>query len=78
MSDVRKTLEDILEAAATTLLEQVKAKDCPASTLAAAIKLLKDNGIEARASKGSPLGNLAASLPTFDKDEQDGDGPSYN
>lgn len=76
MSDVRKKLEDLLITVADTLAEQVKASDCPASTLAVAVKLLKDNGIEARVGKSSPLGNLADSLPKFDDGTADDELPT--
>lgn len=75
----REKLEALLEEVATTLSEQVKATDengnrvCGAPALAVAVKLLKDNNIEARATKGSPLGNLASSLPTFEPDDASDD-----
>jgi hypothetical protein len=73
----REKLEALLDEVATTLAEQVKSTDengrrnCAAPALAVAVRLLKDNNIEARAAKGSPLGTLAASLPTFAKDDED-------
>lgn len=76
MADTRKTLEALLDHVAETLTEQVKETDaesgkrtCGAATLAAAIKLLKDNGIEARITKGSPLGALKDALPDFKDDD---------
>lgn len=59
------------DAVAKDLLTRVASGEASAQELSAAIKFLKDNGIEALADEGSPLGKLAASLPTFD-DEHEG------
>lgn len=42
----------------------------PAPYIAAAIKFLKDNGIEALPADNSPLQNLANSFPDFDTEEK--------
>lgn len=76
-SDEQK-LEGMMGDLIDTLTAQVKTKDCPASVLNVARQLLKDQGIEARRTKKSPLGNLAESLPTFDKDAGEDDQISYN
>lgn len=70
-----RATEDILaalhDAVAKDLLARVASGEASAQELSAAIKFLKDNGIEALADEGSPLGKLAASLPKFD-DEHEG------
>lgn len=72
----RDTLETMLNDLATTLGNLVKEKDCPAAILNVARQMLKDNGIEARAAKDSPLGNLADRLPVFG--DEDGAEPLPN
>ncbi len=67
----RKNLEQMLEDLTKTLGELVKEKDCPAGVFSVARQLLKDNGIEARRTKDNPLGALANSLPTFDREDAD-------
>lgn len=67
--------EDILaalhDAVAKDLLNRVLTGEASAQELSAAIKFLKDNGIEAIATDNSSLGKLAAALPQFD-DEHEG------
>jgi hypothetical protein len=52
---------------ANGLLERIKSGEATAAEYQAAIKFLKDNGIEALPSEGSPLHSLIGSLP-FDSD----------
>lgn len=63
--------KDIMEAlhtsVATGLLERIQTGEATAAEFSAAIKFLKDNGIEALPVEGSPLFNLVDSLP-FDSD----------
>jgi hypothetical protein len=63
--------KDIMEALHTTvatgLLERLQTGEATAAEFSAAIKFLKDNGIEALPVEGSPLFNLVDSLP-FDAD----------
>lgn len=56
-------LEELHNAVAQDLLSKVKSGEASAAELSAAIKFLKDNGIEALPVEGSPLGNLVDSLP---------------
>jgi hypothetical protein len=59
--------KDIMEAlhvaVAQDLLAKIQSGEASAAELSAAIKFLKDNGIEALPTEGSPLGNLVDSLP---------------
>jgi hypothetical protein len=63
--------KDIMEAlhtsVATSLLERIQSGEATAAEFSAAIKFLKDNGIEALPVDGSPLFNLVDSLP-FDSE----------
>lgn len=59
-SDLLKSLHT---AVAEDLLEKVQSGEATAAELSAAIKFLKDNGIEALPTEGSTLGNLVDSLP---------------
>lgn len=61
-------LEGLFDALATTMKEQLTA-DPSASTMNVIRQFLKDQGIQARAAKGSPLGNLVGSLPQFSDDD---------
>lgn len=67
--------EDILaalhDAVAKDLLSKVTSGEATAQELSAAIKFLKDNGIEALPDADNNIGKLAASLPQFD-DEHEG------
>jgi hypothetical protein len=80
MSVERKFLELMSEKFAQELLEQLKPVEVrdgetikivrtPSATLNVIRQFLKDNGIEARATKGSPLGNLVEALPSFDNEQ---------
>ncbi len=64
-------LADLHEAIAKDLLRRVASGEAQASELSVAVKFLKDNGIEARATDDSPLANLAASFPSFDEEGED-------
>lgn len=67
--------EDILaalhDAVAKDLLNKVLSGEATAQELSAAIKFLKDNGIEALPDTDNNIGKLAAALPQFD-DEHEG------
>lgn len=65
MADVEKLLRSLHESVATDLLQRVKSGEATAQELGAAIKFLKDNGIEALAAPGTELDELAKSLPDF-------------
>lgn len=67
MSDLLKdTLGCIQSEMATLLLARIRDKTATASDLAVARALLRDNAIQAKPVKDSPLGNLAASIPQFE------------
>lgn len=65
-------LAALLDQLALTMKEQL-AMDPNASTMNVVRQFLKDNGITARVAKGSPLGNLVDSLPTFAPEDGDED-----
>ena len=71
MSDdaLHKIYADIHLESAKLLLARIKDGTATASDLAVARAILKDNNITVKPVKGSPLGNLAASLPQFDDDK---------
>lgn len=71
MSDdkLHKIYADIHLASAELLLARIKDGSASASDLAVARAILKDNNITVKPVKGSPMGNLAASLPQFDDHE---------
>lgn len=73
-----KASEELLaklhNAVATDLLKKVESGEATAQELSAAIKFLKDNGIEAERTPGSTVDKLAQVLPAFDDDEEH----SYN
>jgi len=63
MTAPNKLLEELHNAVAEDLLYKIQNGDATAAELSAAIKFLKDNGIEALPMEGSPLGNLVDHLP---------------
>ena len=68
-TDILATLHN---AVAEDLLSKVLGGEATAQELNAAIKFLKDNGIEALPVENSPLADLASSLPSFaDEDDLD-------
>lgn len=71
MSDdkLHKIYADIHLASAELLLARIKEGSATAADLAVARTILKDNNITVKPVKGSPMGNLAASLPQFDDHE---------
>lgn len=65
-------LENLHNAVASDLLAKVQSGEATASELSAAIKFLKDNGVEATRDSSKDLDKLAdMSLPQFDDDEDE-------
>lgn len=62
-------LGQLHEAVARDLLNRVASGEASAQELSAAIKFLKDNGIEAVINPDSTVGQLAA-LPVFEDDDE--------
>jgi hypothetical protein len=58
------------DAIAKNLLERVQSGEATAQELQAAIKFLKDNGIDATPEKGSDLEKLTYALPSFTDDDE--------
>ncbi len=67
-TDILATLHN---AVAEDLLGKVLGGEATAQELNAAIKFLKDNGIEALPVENSPLTELASSLPSFTDEDSD-------
>lgn len=68
MSDpYRDTLGTIQTGMAKLLLKRIEDGTATASDLAVARALLRDNSVQAKPVKESPLGNLASAIPTFDE-----------
>jgi hypothetical protein len=69
----KKASEDVLSElhnlVAMDLIAKIKRGEATAQELNAAIKFLKDNGIETTGEKDTPMMTLARSLPTFDDDD---------
>lgn len=63
MTASKQILDSLHDAVAQDLLTKVQSGEASAAELTAAIKFLKDNGIEALPATGTPLGNLVDSLP---------------
>lgn len=61
-----KALEEMHEALAKVLLQKIKNGEVTAAELNVARQFLKDNGIDATQKPGSPIDNLATSLPFSD------------
>lgn len=71
MKTDQKNLEDLYDAQVKAMQAALDEGDTPAATLAVIAKFLKDAGVQAKPVRGSALGNLANSLPTFDGDDAD-------
>ncbi|QSI31483.1 hypothetical protein GNX71_18620 [Variovorax sp. RKNM96] len=56
-------LHELHDLTVRKLIKRIQADDCTAAELTAALKALKDNGVEQAAVPGSPIADLAASLP---------------
>lgn len=66
-NEFRDTLGSIQTKMAQLLLKRIESGEATAADLAVARALLRDNAVQAKPIKDSPLGNLAASIPTFDE-----------
>lgn len=65
MTKINDILEELHVATASDLLKRVKSGEASPAELNAALKMLKDNGIEALPTPENPLGELAANIPDF-------------
>lgn len=66
---LEKTLSELHEKLANTLLQKVKSGEVTAAELNVARQFLKDNNVDAIPKEGSPLQQLTDSLPfTGDED----------
>jgi hypothetical protein len=64
-ASINKILEELHEATAKDLLKRIKSGEASPAEITAALKMLKDNGIEALPTQENPLGELASSVPEF-------------
>lgn len=69
MAATEKLLGLLHDAVAQDLITKVQSGEATAAELSAAIKFLKDNGIEALPTENSKLDRLSKSLPEFTDDE---------
>lgn len=73
MSDLKDTLAALLDATAAELAKRIKEGTASAADMAVAVKLLKDNGINADSTRNPALGSLAQEasrkLPFMDPDD---------
>lgn len=69
-ASINKVLEDLHEATAKDLLRRVQSGEASPAELVAALRMLKDNGIEAMPTQENPLGELAKQLPQFSEQEE--------
>lgn len=63
MTASNEMLQKLHDAVCDDLLFKIQSGEATAAELSAAIKFLKDNGIEALPVSGSPLGSLVDNLP---------------
>lgn len=71
MADLSEILQLLHTGLAEKLLERIQSGEVSASDLNVARQFLKDNGIDSAPKEGSPLENLARTLPfTESEDEQ--------
>lgn len=63
MTASKDILDSLHDAVAKDLLAKINSGEASAAELTAAIKFLKDNGIESLPVSGTPMGNLVDSLP---------------
>lgn len=70
-ASLQKMLEDLHEGVAKVLLQKVQSGLITPPELNAAIKFLKDNGIEAIPTPDNPLGELANEIPNFHPENYD-------
>ena len=66
MADIDQIFTQLHQGIAEELLTRVQSGDATAAELTAAIKFLKDNGIDAHVTESSPLLNLVEILPFQD------------
>lgn len=64
-------LADLHKVLAEQLLDRIKNPEAKSADLNVARQFLKDNGIEALATQGSPLADLVNTLPDFNDEDAD-------
>lgn len=69
MAAFEELLGELHSAVADDLLQRIRAGGATHQELGAAIKFLKDNGIEALPAENNPLQKLADNLPDFSEDD---------
>lgn len=69
--ELQQMLAELHHGVAETLLEKIRSRSITPPELNAAIKFLKDNGIEAIPTPETPLGELANEIPDFHPENYD-------
>ena len=67
--DIKKVFENLHESLVASLLNKVQSGEATAAELNVARQMLKDNGIDMMARRGSPLSKLADVLPFKDPEQ---------
>jgi hypothetical protein len=70
MSDLKSLYEELHEASVVELLRRIKSGEAKPADLAVARQLLRDNGVTAVPTEGSPLQLLTNHLPFSGDDEE--------
>ncbi len=68
-------MESLFDITVAQLHKRIKKGEASAAELQVAVKLLKDNGIQAEADGEGGLRELLDGLPSFDNDDTDNDDP---
>ncbi len=68
-------MESLFDIVVASLHKRIMSGEASAAELQVAVKLLKDNGIQAEADGEGGLRELLDGLPTFDNDDTDNDDP---
>lgn len=71
MADLEELLKLLHSGLAEKLLSKVQSGEATASDLNVARQFLKDNGVDSVPPKGSPLANLAHSLPFSQSEDEE-------
>ncbi len=70
MSASVEVLGQLHEIVAKELTQRIKDGTATAADIANALKMLKDNGIEARADRNAAVASLASQFPSFEDEDR--------
>ena len=71
MTADKEMMESLHKMLTQTLIDKIKDPEVKSADLNVARQFLKDNGIEALATQGSPLADLVKTLPNFNDEDAD-------